>query len=180
MAVSKNPGMSTLILAVVLVLAALIGIVASITIPLFKIMQVKIDNLNRVLRERLTGIRVIRAFNRTEYERDRFTDSNVDLTANALKVNRIMASMFPMIILLMNFTTIAIVWRGAGSIDSGILEIGDMMAFIQYATMILFALVMMTMMFTMIPRASASATRINEILDMETSIRDPEDAKTPD
>ncbi|SHI92216.1 ATP-binding cassette, subfamily B [Dethiosulfatibacter aminovorans DSM 17477] len=180
MAVSKNPGLSTLILTVVLVLAALIGIVASITIPLFKKMQTKVDNLNRVLRERLTGIRVIRAFNRTAYERDRFTEANGDLTDNALKVNRIMASMFPMIILLMNFTTIAIVWRGAGSIDVGILEIGDMMAFIQYATMILFALVMMTMMFTMIPRASASAVRINEILDMETAITDPDDAKTPD
>lgn len=179
MAVSKNPGLSTLILTVVLILAALIGIVASITIPLFKRMQVKVDNLNRVLRERLTGIRVIRAFNRTEYERHRFTEANGDLTDNALKVNRIMASMFPIILLLMNFTTIAIVWRGAGSIDMGTLEVGDMMAFIQYATMILFSLVMMTMMFTMIPRASASAVRINEILDMETAITDPDDPKTP-
>lgn len=180
MAVSKNPGLSSLILTVVLILAILIGIIASISIPLFKKMQVKVDNLNRVLRERLTGIRVIRAFNRTEYERDRFTDANGDLTANALKVNRIMASMFPIILLLLNLTTVALVWKGAGSIDAGNLEIGDLMAFIQYAMMILFSLVMMTMIFSMIPRASASAIRINEILDMETHIKDPEIVQTPE
>jgi ATP-binding cassette subfamily B protein len=180
MAVSKNPGLSSLILTVVLILAILIGIIASISIPLFKKMQVKVDNLNRVLRERLTGIRVIRAFNRTEYERNRFTDANGDLTANALKVNRIMASMFPIILLLLNLTTVALVWKGAGSIDAGNLEIGDLMAFIQYAMMILFSLVMMTMIFSMIPRASASAIRINEILDMETHIKDPDNAETPE
>lgn len=180
MAVSKNPGLSTLILTVVVILAILIGIIASISIPLFKRMQEKVDNLNRVLRERLTGIRVIRAFNRTDYERDRFTAANGALTSNALKVNRIMSSLFPMIMLLLNLTTVGLVWRGAGSIDAGTLEIGDLMAFIQYAMMILFSLVMMTMVFTMIPRASASAVRINQILDMETSIKDPKNIKTPD
>lgn len=180
MAVSKNPGLSSLILIVVVILAITISIVASISIPLFKKMQIKVDNLNRVLRERLTGIRVIRAFNRTEYERDRFTDVNGELTANSLKVSRIMASMFPIILLLLNLTTVALVWRGAGSIDAGNLEIGDLMAFIQYAMMILFSLVMMTMIFSMIPRASASATRINEVLDMETHIKDPEIVKRPD
>ncbi|MBN2286232.1 MAG: ABC transporter ATP-binding protein [Tissierellales bacterium] len=174
MAVSKNPGLSSILLIAVIVLAVFIGIVASRTLPLFKSIQIKIDNLNRVVRERLTGVRVIRAFNRIEHEKERFDTANVDLTSTSLKVNRIMAAMLPMIMLLFNVTNMALIWFGAIRIDNGSFLVGDLMAFIQYAMQILFSIMMMTMIFIMIPRASASAIRINEIFDKESLILDPE------
>lgn len=173
MAVSQNSGLSMILLVVVVILGVIIGILAKITMPLFKMLQTKTDNLNRVLRESLTGVRVIRAFNRTEYEKEKFDISNKDLTDTSLRVNKMMITIMPLIMLLLNVTNIALIWFGAIRIDAGTFLIGDLMAFIQYAMLILFSVIMMTMIFIMIPRASASAQRIIEILDMESRIQDP-------
>lgn len=134
-------------------LALAIGIIAKMGIPLFKLMQIKLDKLNLVLREGLTGIRVIRAFNRSENEEVRFDEANSDLTNNAIKVNKIMAALMPIMMLALNFTTIAIIWFGGIRIDNGSMQVGSLMAFIQYAMQIMFSLIMVSMMFVMVPRA---------------------------
>ena len=177
MAVSKDAHLSLILLIAVPFLAAVITLLASRTIPLFTLMQSKLDRLNRVLREGLTGIRVIRAFDRVEYEKRRFEEANRDLTETAIRVNRILAVLFPVLMLVMNFTSISIVWFGGIRIDNGQMKLGDMMAFIQYAMQIMFSLVMVSMMFVMIPRAEASATRINEVLETAPEINDPTEPK---
>ncbi|BFH65677.1 ABC transporter ATP-binding protein [Paenibacillus azoreducens] len=173
MAVSKDAKLSLVIVVIVPVLAGAIFLIASKGLPLFKAMQVKLDKLNRVLRENLTGIRVIRSFNRIEHEQKRFNEANYDLTQTAVKVNKIMAAMMPIMMLVMNFSTIAIVWFGGFRIENGSMQVGDLMAFIQYAMQIMFSLIMVSVIFVMVPRASASAVRINEVLDMEPQIVDP-------
>lgn len=175
MAVSKDATLSLVIVVIVPVLAGAIFIIAGKGLPLFKAMQVKLDKLNRVLRENLTGIRVIRSFNRIEHEQKRFNEANYDLTQTAVKVNKIMAAMMPIMMLVMNFSTIAIVWFGGIRISNGHMQVGALMAFIQYAMQIMFSLIMVSVIFVMVPRASASATRINEVLDMEPQIVDPAD-----
>jgi ATP-binding cassette subfamily B protein len=180
MAVSKDAKLSLVLVAVLPIIALLIYVIANKGIPLFKSMQIKIDKLNLVVREELTGIRVIRAFNRSDHEKDRFNKANYDLTQNAVKVNRIMAALMPLMMLIINFTTIAIIWFGAKRVDGGNMQIGDLMAFIQYAMQILFSLIMVSMMFVMIPRASASADRINEVLDVNPEIKDAEATKNAD
>ena len=180
MAVSKDAKLSLVLVAVLPIIALLIYVIANKGIPLFKAMQIKIDKLNLVVREELTGIRVIRAFNRSDHEKGRFNKANYDLTQNAVKVNRIMAALMPLMMLIINFTTIAIIWFGAKRVDGGNMQIGDLMAFIQYAMQILFSLIMVSMMFVMIPRASASADRINEVLDVNPEIKDAEATKNAD
>ncbi|MCT8975208.1 ABC transporter ATP-binding protein/permease [Clostridium sp. CX1] len=177
MAVSKNRQLSLILVVVIPILIAVIALVASRGVPLFKVMQVKLDKLNAVVRENLTGIRVIRAFNRNEYEKERFKEANGDLTNIAIKVNKIMAFMMPAMMLIMNLTTVAIIWFGGKLIDTGNMEVGSMMAFIQYAMQIMFSLIMVSMMFVLIPRAEASAVRINEVLDIVPEIKDPEQPK---
>jgi len=172
MAVSKDAELSLILVGVVLVLAVIIGIVAKVSIPLFKSMQKKIDRLNMVMRERLSGVRVIRAFNRVSNEKKKFKDANDDLTNTTIKVNKIMALLMPLMMLLMNITTIAIVWLASYRIDAGMLQVGDLIAFIQYVMQIMFGLVMLTMLFVLVPRASVSAVRINEVLDKEADIVD--------
>lgn len=165
MAVSKDAKLSLVLVAVIPILVGVIVLIAAKGIPLFKAMQGKLDKLNLVLRENLIGIRVVRAFNRTEHERERFGTANEDLTATAIKVMRIMSMMFPIMLFLLNLTIVAIMWFGSIRIDSGSMQVGDLIAFIQYASQILFSLTMVSMMFMMIPRASASAVRINEVLE---------------
>lgn len=177
MAVSKDAKLSLVVIAAIPILVAVILIIAKKGIPLFKAMQVKLDNLNLVLRENLTGIRVIRAFNRIDHEKKRFNRSNRELTDTAIKVNQIMAALMPVMMLMMNFTTIAIIWFGGIRIDNGSMEVGDLMAFIQYVMQIMFSLIMLSMMFVMIPRASVSAVRINEVIDTVPEINDPAQAK---
>ncbi len=167
MAVSKDPRLSLLLLGSLPVLAASVYFVSNRGMPLFRAVQEKIDKLNLVLREALTGIRVIRAFNRVEYEKDRFDEANLDLTGTAIKVSRLMATLWPVMGLTLNFTTIAITWVGSHRIDAGNLEVGGLMAFIQYAMQILFSLLMVSSVFIMLPRASASADRINEVLQKQ-------------
>ena len=174
MALSKDKGLTLVLLVSIPLLAIVIFIVAAKGIPLFKLMQIKLDKLNLVLREGLTGMRVIRAFNRGEYQSERFEEANFDLTENAIRVNKIMAIMMPIIMLAMNLTTIAIIWFGGIRIDNGEMQVGDLMAFIQYAMQIMFSIVMVTIMFVMVPRAAASAVRINEVLDIVPEIMDPE------
>lgn len=163
----------TIILAVVLpLMIAFIAIIANLIVPWFRAMQVKLDSVNLVLRENLTGIRVIRAFNRLSSETERFRKANRDLVDNAIKIMKTTAIIQPFMIIVMNVTTIAIIWFGGLRISQDNMQIGDMMAFFQYAMQIMFSIIMVTVMFVMVPRAQASALRINEVLDMEPEILD--------
>lgn len=180
MAVSKDAVLSLVFVVVLPVLAGAILIILRKGVPLFQAMQVNLDQLNRVLREGLTGIRVVRAFNRLDYERERFLEANSDLTSTAIKVNKLMAALMPVMMLVMNISTIAIVWYGGIRVDKGDMQVGDMMAFIQYAMLIMFSLIMISFMFIMIPRAEASAVRINEVLDIVPEIKDAETVKQAD
>lgn len=174
MAVSMDAQLSLSLLVVVPLLAGVIALIASKGMPLFKAMQQKLDRLNRVSREGLTGIRVIRAFNRTAYEEERFDEANRDLTSTAIRVHQIMAYMMPAMMLTLNLTTVAILWFGGIRIDQGHMQVGNLMAFIQYVIQIMFSLMMLSMMFVMIPRAAVSAARISEVLDTEPQIHDPD------
>ncbi|AKG36643.1 ABC transporter ATP-binding protein [Paenibacillus durus] len=174
MAVSENAKLSLVFVVVIPVLALAISYVGLKGLPLFKANQLKLDKLNLVLREHLIGIRVIRSFNRIQHEQKRFNAANRDLTDTAIKVNKIMALLMPMMMFVMNFSMLAILYFGGMRIDSGELQVGSLMAFIQYAMQIMFSLIMVSMMFVLIPRASASAIRINEVLDMVPEITDPE------
>jgi ATP-binding cassette subfamily B multidrug efflux pump len=174
MALRLNVTLSTVILVAIPVMGAFIGLVISRATPLFMSMQKKIDRINQVTREFLSGVRVIRAFDRTVYEEKRFGVANEDLTDTTLKVGRLFALVFPTVTLIMNFTTIAIMWFGGKQIADGSMPIGDLTAFLQYVFMILFSVLMATFMFVMVPRAAVSAQRIMEVLDVEPSIVDPE------
>ncbi len=178
MAVSKDAELSWVIVVAVPVLTLAVFLVAGRSVPLFKVIQLKLDRLNQVLREGLTGIRVIRAFNRVEHERRRFRDANADLTATTIRVNKIMASLMPIMMLVMNFTTIAIIWFGGLRIDAGRMQVGSLMAFLQYAMQIMFSMLMVSMMFVLLPRAAASAARIREVLAQAPEIHDPEQPKS--
>jgi len=168
----------TLVLAVAIpLLGIVIGLIASKMIPLFRLVQVKIDKINLILREKLTGIRVIRAFNTVERESKRFDDANVDLTENYIKVNRIMAFMMPAIMLIMNFTSLAILWFGGIRISEDNMDLGQLSAFTQYAMQIMFSMLMLAMMYIMVPRAQAAAVRINEVLDTVPEIVNPKEIK---
>ncbi len=155
------------------VLTGVIILIASKMIPLFRSVQKKIDKINLVLREKLTGIRVIRAFNTTVHEEKRFGAANDDLTDNYIKVNRIMAFMMPSIMTIMNLTQLSILWFGGHRIARGDMDLGALSSFSQYAIMIMFSMLMLAMMFIMVPRAQAAATRINEVLETEPGINDP-------
>lgn len=164
----------TLVLAVAIpILVIAIILIARFAIPLFGLMQTKLDRLNLVMREGLTGIRVIRAFNRIEYQTHRFDDANADLADNAIRANRIVAFLMPILMLVMNLTSVAILWFGALRINSGGMQVGSLIAFTQYAMQIMFSFLMVSMMFVMIPRAAASAGRINAVLDTVPEINDP-------
>jgi ATP-binding cassette subfamily B protein len=174
MALRLNVTLSTVILVAIPIMGAFIGLVISRATPLFMSMQKKIDRINQVTREFLSGVRVIRAFDRTVYEEKRFDVANRDLTDTSLKVGRLFALVFPAVTLIMNFTTIAIMWFGGRQIADGSMPIGDLTAFLQYVFMILFSVLMATFMFVMVPRAAVSAQRIMEVLDVEPSIVDPQ------
>lgn len=126
------------------------------------------------------GVRVIRAFDRGAYEQKRFNTANLDLTTTSLRVNRIMVTLAPLNSLIINFTTIAIIWFGAKRIDAGVMQVGDMMAFLQYAMQILWAIMMLSLLFVMLPRASASAERLVEVFQTSPTVKDPENPRTPE
>jgi len=173
MAVSKDAKLSLVFVLILPILSIIIFFVAKKSMSLFKSMQIKLDKLNLVLREYLTGIRVIRAFNREVYEKKKFHKANLNLTETAIKVNKLMAVLMPLMILILNLTIVAIIWFGSIRIDSGGMQVGDLMAFIQYASRIMFSLIMLSMMFIMLPRAAVSANRINEVLEVKPKIKDP-------
>lgn len=172
MAVSKDAKLSLVIVATMPVLIGSVLLILKKGVPLFQTVQERLDRLNLVLRENLTGIRVIRAFNRETEEKVRMKQANKELTDVSIKVNKVMAFMMPVMMLVMNLTVVGIIWFGGIRIDNGAMQIGDLMAFIQYVMQIMFALVMASMMFVMIPRAAVSAKRINEVLEMKPSFLD--------
>jgi len=172
LAISQDAKLSLVILGAMPVLAGSIILIFKKGIPLFREVQNRLDRLNLVLRENLTGIRVIRAFNREKEEQVRMTKANRDLTDVSIRVNKIMAFIMPVMMLVMNLTVVGIIWFVRIRIDNGALQIGELMAFIQYVMLIMFALVMASVMFIMIPRAAVSANRINEVLEMEPSFVD--------
>lgn len=169
MAVSKDAKLSLVIIGAIPFLIGAILIIMYKGIPLFKKVQKRLDQLNLILRENLTGVRVIRAFNREKEEKIRLKKANRELTDVSIRVNKIIAFLMPLLMLIMNITVVAVIWFGGIRIESGSLPIGDLMAFIQYVMLIMFALLMATMMFVMIPRAEVSAKRILEVLEMEPS-----------
>ncbi|MGG4169336.1 ABC transporter ATP-binding protein [Rossellomorea vietnamensis] len=172
MAVLMDAKLSLVIILTMPVLVGAILLILYKGIPLFQTVQKKLDQLNLVLRENLTGIRVIRAFNREPEEKERMKRTNHELTDVSIKVNKIMAFMMPVMMLVMNMTVVAVIWFGGIRIDNGGMQIGDLMAFIQYVMQIMFALVMASMMFVMVPRADVSAKRINKVLEMKPSFDD--------
>lgn len=176
LAFQKDAKLTWVLAVAVPLLALVIFVIAKLVIPLFRQIQSKVDRINLVLREKLTGIRVIRAFNAVEREKVRFEEANKDLTENYIKVNRIMAFVMPSIMLLMSLTQLAILWFGVIRVSNG-MDIGNLMAFTQYAMQIMFSMIMVAMMFVMVPRAQAAAVRINEVLDTEPGIVDLKETK---
>ncbi|NVT51462.1 ABC transporter ATP-binding protein [Listeria monocytogenes] len=178
MAVGRDAKLSLIFVVVLPLLLLLVVVLGGKAMPMFKSLQKKMDKLNRVIREGLTGIRVVRSFNRNEDELEKFEEANADYATTAIKVNRLLSLMSPLMMLLMNLTSIAIIWIGSIFIGNGDMQVGDLMAFIQYAMQIMMSFMMLSAVFIMIPRAGASAERINEVLDMEAEILNPENPKT--
>ncbi|MFU8852105.1 ABC transporter ATP-binding protein [Micromonospora sp. SL1-18] len=170
MALREDVGLSWLMLVSVPVLAIALGLLIRKMVPTFRLMQTRIDTVNRVLREQITGIRVVRAFVREPYETERFGVANADLTATALRIGRLQALIFPLVMLVLNISGVAVLWFGAGRVDSGQIEIGALTAFLQYLMQILMAVMMATFMLMMVPRAAVCAERIVDVLDTESSV----------
>ncbi|MDX6760502.1 ABC transporter ATP-binding protein [Streptomyces sp. F8] len=167
--------LSGVLLAVVPVLGISVGAVVFRTRPLFRQMQERLDTVNRVLREQITGNRVIRAFVRDDYEKDRFREANADLTGVSLAAGKLLALMFPTVIVVVNISSVAVIWFGAMRVDSGGMEIGQLTAFLAYLMQIVMSVMMATFMFMMVPRAEVCAERIQEVLDTESSVVPPAD-----
>jgi len=173
LALSQDAELAWVLIAVMPVMALVFGLIMRGAMPLSQAMQTKIDRLNLVLGEGLSGVRVIRAFDRGTQQRARFDAANLDLTNTAIALNRLIAFLMPALIVMLNLTSVAILWFGSHRIDQGLMPVGAMIASLQYAMQILFAVFMVTAMFVMLPRASAAAARINEVLDVLPEIVDP-------
>lgn len=172
-AVNKSPSMTWIIALAVGILLVIILTVFTIALPRFKKIQSLIDRLNLVTRESLSGIMVIRAFNTQQFEAERFDKANTDLTENSLFVNRVMVVLMPIMMLIMNGLSVLIIWVGAHQVANSALQVGDMMAFMQYAMQVVFSFLMLSMMFIILPRASVSAARVADVLAVEPTIVDP-------
>ncbi|MFG1881793.1 ABC transporter ATP-binding protein [Micromonospora sp. NPDC049102] len=170
MALREDIGLSWLMLVSVPVLAVALSAIIRRMVPGFRLMQTRIDTVNRVLREQITGIRVVRAFVREPYETDRFGVANADLTATALRTGRLLALIFPVVMLVLNVSSVAVLWFGAQRVDSGAIQIGALTAFLAYLMQILMAVMMATFMLMMVPRAAVCAERIVEVLDTDSSV----------
>ncbi len=175
MALREDVGMSWLVAVAVPALAVAIGLVIRRMVPHFKAMQKAVDSVNRILREQITGVRVVRAFVREDVERERFREANDTYTGTALAVGRLMALAFPLVMVIFNASTVAVLWFGALRIDSGQMQVGALTAFMAYLIQILMSVMMATFMAMMIPRATVSAGRIQEVLDTESSVHTPLD-----
>jgi ATP-binding cassette subfamily B protein len=176
MALREDVPLSGLLVIIIPLVICMILIVATRALPMFRLVQKKTDRINQVMRETLSGVRVIRAFVRTEHDEARFEDANADLTRNQLRVNRLFAMMIPFLFGTMNLSTVAIVWFGGIRIDSGGMQIGNLSAFLQYVMLVLFSVMMAALIFVMVPRAAAAAERIQAVLDTDVELCDPEDA----
>jgi len=176
-AIGKSPNMWWIIALAVVIMFGMIMAVFSVALPKFKAIQSLIDRLNLVLRENLSGMMVIRSFNMQKFEEDRFDGANKNLTNTLLFVNRIMVLMMPFMMMIMNGVVVLIIWVGSHQVANGTMQVGDMMAFMQYALQILFAFMMLSMMFIILPRASVSGDRISEVLETEPLIRDLPDPR---
>ncbi|MEU3842312.1 ABC transporter ATP-binding protein [Streptomyces sp. NPDC028635] len=173
LALGLDVPLSGVLVAVVPVLAICVTLIVRRLRPLFRAMQVRLDTVNRVLREQITGNRVIRAFVRDDYEQERFRKANTDLTAMALGTGNLLALMFPIVMTVVNVSSIAVVWFGAHRIDSGGMQIGDLTAFLAYLMQIVMSVMMATFMFMMVPRAEVCAERVQEVLETESSVVPP-------
>lgn len=173
MALGQDVPLSAVLLAVVPLLGISVSLIVKKMRPLFRTMQTRLDTVNRILREQITGNRVIRAFVRDEYEKGRFGEANAELTDVALSTGRLMALMFPTVMTVVNLSSVAVVWFGAHRIESGGMEIGALTAFLAYLMQIVMAVMMATFMFMMVPRAEVCAERIEEVLDTSSSVVPP-------
>ncbi len=174
------PSMTWIMAVSVSILVIIIYVLFRVAVPKFTLLQKMVDKLNLVARENLTGLRVIRAFNTQKYEEQKFEKVNRDLTNLNLFVNRLLVLMQPMVMLIFNLTAIAVIWIGAHMIADNNLQIGDMIAFMQYAMQVILSFLLMSIIFIMVPRASVSADRISEVLSTEPFIKDPENPETPE
>ena len=177
---NTNTSMAWIIAVAVMAILTLVLVLFAVAMPKFKIMQKLVDKLNLVTREILTGLPVIRAFSTQKHEEKRFDDANQDLTRTSLFVNRVMTFMMPVMMLIMNGISILIVWTGSHGVDTGAMQVGDLMAFIQYTMQIIMSFLMISMISIMLPRASVSAERIQEVLETDPMIREPEQAQSFD
>ncbi|WP_261575586.1 ABC transporter ATP-binding protein [Frankia gtarii] len=174
LAVNQDAGLSLLLVVIVPILAIIITLIVRRMRPLGRAMQERLDTVNRILREQITGLRVIRAFVRDDHERHRFGVANAELTDVSLRFGRLMALMFPLVLTVVNFSSVAVLWFGAHRIDAGHMQIGALTAFLSYLMQILMSVMMATFMFMMIPRAEVCAERIQEVLATDSSLRPPD------
>jgi ATP-binding cassette subfamily B multidrug efflux pump len=179
MAVRQDGPLSLLLVVILPIMIAVIALVMTRALPLFRAMQVKVDRINQVTRDTLAGVRVIRAFVRTRHEEERFEDANADLTDTALRVNRLFAVVMPTMMLILNLSMVAVMWFGSIRVESGGMQIGNLTAFLTYIMLILMSVLTAVIMFVMVPRAAASAERIQAVLTTEPAIHDPEAPITP-
>lgn len=177
LAYNASPYLTRILYVAIPAVALIIAILVNPIMKLFMLIQNEIDKINKVVRENIMGVRVIRAFNKQEYEKKRFENANLDVTNTYIKANRIIAVVMPVAMIVMNITTVAILWYGAKGIDMGNTDLGAMVAFLQYALMILMSILMLTILFVMLPRAEAAAERVVEVLETPLEIKDPEKPK---
>src|SRR6476469_5722613 len=178
MALRQDVQLSSLLLVVVPALVVCVGLVIRRMRPLFRAMQVRVDTINRVLREQIAGVRVIRAFVRDRHEQERFGAANTDLMAVSVAVGQLMALMFPTVMLIMNVSSVAVLWFGGHRIENGQMTVGELTAFLAYLVQILMSVMMATFMLMMVPRSAVCADRIMEVLDTDTSVVPPQQPVT--
>ncbi len=178
MALREDVGLSVVLLVSIPVSVIVLGIVIVRMVPAFQVMQIRIDRINSVLREQITGMRVVRAFVREPQETDRFAEANAGLTEVSLRTGRLMSLMFPTVGLIINCSSIAVLWIGAGRVNSGDLQIGSLVAYLSYLIQILMSVVMVTFMMSMLPRAAVASERVVEVLETESSVRPAESPVT--
>jgi ATP-binding cassette subfamily B multidrug efflux pump len=175
LAVRQDVGLSVVLVIAMPVAGVILGLIVSRMVPAFRLMQERIDQVNRVLREQITGIRVVRAFVREPQEEKRFSEANRDLTTVSLRAGRLMSTMFPTVNFLINVSSVGVLWLGASRVNSGQIQVGTLIAYLSYLVQILMSVVMATFVISMIPRASVSADRIQEVLDTDPSVVPPVD-----
>lgn len=179
MSMQKNAQLAWVIIACMPLIVVFLVIIMRRAFPIFKSVQSKLDQVNLVMRENITGVRVIRAFTAEGREEKRFEEANEIMTQTSIKSQTLLSTLMPILMLIVNLGTIAVVWFGGQQIAQGSLAVGDLMAFIQYLVLIMYALVMMSMIFAMMPRASVCADRINEVMDIKPDIVNSKNPQTP-